>query len=74
MIKNTCFLYINIVCLLHVSSAEDEEGPNIALAEMGAGGGAKEGEEGKKLEDAGTQKDHVPGVDEPDNTEVRQQT
>ena len=32
--------------------------------------GGKEGIEMKKLEDAGTQLEHVPGVDETDHTEV----
>lgn len=59
------------MCLLHASSAKGDE--KIELVEMGTGGGVQETEEGKKLEDAGTQKDHVPGVDEVDNIEVRQQ-
>lgn len=59
LFKHTCF---------HVCRSGDES--NIALTELGAKGRIQEEGE-KRIEDAGTQKDHVPGVDEPDHTEVR---
>lgn len=74
-VKSTRFvltLFVFFINSEHVSNAEGDE--KIELTEMGTGGGAQGVvEEGKKLEDAGTQKEHVPGEDEPDHTEVRQQ-
>ena len=63
--------YLTLCVFFSASSAKGDE--KIELVEMGTGGGVQETEEGKKLEDAGTQKEHVPGVDEVDNIEVRKQ-